>query len=219
MSRLVATLLLAVVLALAGCAPTVASEPQTYAPTGGFEPNAGPEGYYVVVENSVGAVITDLDVPAGSYTATYSKVGFRSQRWSFVVTGGQRFRLSPPILVRDESVQVSVRLTLDLANARGLVLLFDSQGRPVRDINDLRPGDYRVTFVGSGVKDTAMVSLGAEWDALVAVPAWVYQPLDSRVGIPVTPSTSPASSTSGMCWVNGYTKKNGTVVRGYWRRC
>jgi hypothetical protein len=32
------------------------------------------------------------------------------------------------------------------------------------------------------------------------------------------PSTPPPSST-GRCWVNGYTRKNGTYVSGYWRSC
>jgi hypothetical protein len=32
----------------------------------------------------------------------------------------------------------------------------------------------------------------------------------------VPPTTTPSS---GMCWVNGYTRKNGTHVNGYWRRC
>lgn len=31
--------------------------------------------------------------------------------------------------------------------------------------------------------------------------------------------TPPAPPTSGQCWVNGYYRKDGTYVRGYWRRC
>jgi len=31
-----------------------------------------------------------------------------------------------------------------------------------------------------------------------------------------TPITTPST---GMCWVNGYYRKNGTYVKGYWRRC
>jgi hypothetical protein len=30
---------------------------------------------------------------------------------------------------------------------------------------------------------------------------------------------APPPSTSGLCWVNGYTRRNGTHVNGYWRRC
>lgn len=33
-----------------------------------------------------------------------------------------------------------------------------------------------------------------------------------------TPSP-PSTPSTGMCWVNGYTRKNGTHVSGYWRRC
>jgi micrococcal nuclease len=32
------------------------------------------------------------------------------------------------------------------------------------------------------------------------------------------PVASPVEDRSGMVWVNGYTRKNGTVVKGYWRR-
>jgi len=35
----------------------------------------------------------------------------------------------------------------------------------------------------------------------------------------VTYPPSNPSPSSGMCWVNGYTKKNGTHVSGYYRRC
>jgi hypothetical protein len=29
----------------------------------------------------------------------------------------------------------------------------------------------------------------------------------------------PSTPSTGMCWVNGYTRSNGTHVNGYWRRC
>ncbi|MFO1044492.1 MAG: thermonuclease family protein [Planctomycetaceae bacterium] len=32
------------------------------------------------------------------------------------------------------------------------------------------------------------------------------------------PVAHPEPSNSGMVWVNGYTRKNGTQVKGYWRR-
>jgi hypothetical protein len=31
--------------------------------------------------------------------------------------------------------------------------------------------------------------------------------------------TPPPPSNNGQCWVNGYYRKDGTYVRGYWRRC
>jgi chitinase len=34
-----------------------------------------------------------------------------------------------------------------------------------------------------------------------------------------SPYVAPAPSTGGQCWVNGYTRKNGTHVNGYFRRC
>jgi hypothetical protein len=36
-------------------------------------------------------------------------------------------------------------------------------------------------------------------------------------GTTVTPP--PTNPNSGMCWVNGYYRKDGTYVKGYWRRC
>lgn len=34
-----------------------------------------------------------------------------------------------------------------------------------------------------------------------------------------SPYVAPAPSSGGQCWVNGYTRKNGTHVNGYFRRC
>jgi hypothetical protein len=31
--------------------------------------------------------------------------------------------------------------------------------------------------------------------------------------------TPPPTPSTGTCWVNGYWRKNGTYVKGYWRRC
>jgi Excalibur calcium-binding domain len=36
---------------------------------------------------------------------------------------------------------------------------------------------------------------------------------------PIEPSTPAPAATPKQCWVNGYTKRNGTVVAGYWRNC
>jgi hypothetical protein len=39
---------------------------------------------------------------------------------------------------------------------------------------------------------------------------------------PAAPNTSPSppsSPSTGMCWVNGYRRQDGTYVQGYWRRC
>lgn len=37
--------------------------------------------------------------------------------------------------------------------------------------------------------------------------------------VPTTPPVVPAIPSSGQCYVNGYYRKNGTYVHGYWRRC
>jgi len=43
---------------------------------------------------------------------------------------------------------------------------------------------------------------------------------DTALETPVyTPPTTPSYPSNGMCWVNGYTRKNGTHVSGYWRHC
>ncbi len=41
--------------------------------------------------------------------------------------------------------------------------------------------------------------------------------LETPVVVP--PVTTPTYPSNGMCWVNGYTRKNGTYVKGYWRHC
>jgi hypothetical protein len=35
----------------------------------------------------------------------------------------------------------------------------------------------------------------------------------------VPPPTTPSPPSTGKCWVNGYTRKDGTHVSGYWRSC
>ena len=40
--------------------------------------------------------------------------------------------------------------------------------------------------------------------------------INAEKTIYVPPTTTPST---GMCWVNGYTRSNGTHVKGYWRRC
>ena len=36
---------------------------------------------------------------------------------------------------------------------------------------------------------------------------------------PTIPPIVPTTPSTGQCWVNGYYRKNGTYVNGYWRRC
>lgn len=42
---------------------------------------------------------------------------------------------------------------------------------------------------------------------------------DISVEVASTTPTTPSSPSTGMCYVKGYTRKNGTYVNGYWRRC
>lgn len=42
---------------------------------------------------------------------------------------------------------------------------------------------------------------------------------DISVEVAATKPTTPSSPSTGMCYVKGYTRKNGTYVSGYWRRC
>jgi hypothetical protein len=43
---------------------------------------------------------------------------------------------------------------------------------------------------------------------------WVSNPIVDPKPPVATPPSNP-----GMCWVNGYYRKDGTYVKGYWRRC
>lgn len=42
---------------------------------------------------------------------------------------------------------------------------------------------------------------------------------DIAVEIATATPTVPSTPSTGMCYVNGYYRKNGTYVKGYWRRC
>jgi len=39
------------------------------------------------------------------------------------------------------------------------------------------------------------------------------------ISTPIITPVTPTAPSIGQCWVNGYYRKNGTYVKGYWRRC
>lgn len=47
-------------------------------------------------------------------------------------------------------------------------------------------------------------------------PCETYDITIENILYPTPPTSTPST---GMCWVNGYTRSNGTHVNGYWRRC
>lgn len=187
------------------------------------ELDAGPQGAYTVLEDPQGRVLETLDLSPGEYFATYSKPGYRTTRVSFRVERGKKTRLQAPALAQDANYTARAGLELNLAGVTYLVLLWDARNQPVRDLSRLEEGLYYVTFYDGAVRLTQSLLLEAGKTTVVRVPDWVYRPR-SLTAEP-TPATSPAASpapavpSSGKCWVNGYYRKNGTYVSGYWRSC
>ncbi|MDB5344325.1 MAG: putative partition-related protein [Schlesneria sp.] len=78
-----------------------------------------------------------------------------------------------------------------------------------QDQQPLAPWDYR-----RQKEEEKIVKASPPPATLAPVPP--VAPIKAK---PVTPAVTPSDdSHAGMVWVNGYTRKNGTQVKGYWRR-
>jgi competence protein ComEC len=89
---------------------------------------------------------------------------------------------------------------------------FDANGGVANDKFDLdRDHDGKPCEENEPWRGRSTSSLPASAPNPVATPS--AEPVNTPV---TTPSPSP---NAGLCWVNGYTRKNGTYVSGYWRRC
>lgn len=75
----------------------------------------------------------------------------------------------------------------------------------------MAPWDYRAARNDSGS------SAGASHAPKSSKPKSTSPSAAPSYNTTVTPAPEPENN-SGMVWVNGYTRKNGTVVKGYWRR-
>ncbi|WP_412026658.1 hypothetical protein [Deinococcus yunweiensis] len=186
-----------------------------------------PEHAYFVVLDSSNQPVTDLStIRTGSYTVIASRAGRQTARQTLNVgTDGLRTLSIPQLVV---SPAATIRGTIALPQVEGyLFLIMDAKGEVVTDLSALIPGSYDVFSFLNGVPGPLASAI------LVRAGETVTPTFNAVFETAVTPAPTPAvttpapvytappssPSTGGQCWVNGYTKKNGTHVSGYYRRC
>jgi Excalibur calcium-binding domain len=96
-----------------------------------------------------------------------------------------------------------------------------------RDCSDFATqSDAQTFFLLGGGKSNDRHGLDGDKDGIACEEneAWsngaggvVYNPPSNNSPSDPPPSATPPSS--GQCWVNGYYRKDGTYVKGYWRKC
>ncbi|MCD0170912.1 hypothetical protein [Deinococcus sp. 23YEL01] len=184
-----------------------------------------PEDNYFVILSGDQPVKDPSTLPAGTYSMIVSGSGKATQRTTLTVPGSGWTRLMIPRL-STAPARVD-RAALQLPDVPGYVfIVYTASGQPVLDLGDLLPGYYDVRSFWQGEagpvaflqelkpgQATRAQFTGTFSRGKASTPAPV---------VPIVPTVTPAPAapgTSGMCWVNGYRRSNGTYVNGYYRRC
>ncbi|WP_221091562.1 hypothetical protein [Deinococcus aquaedulcis] len=182
-----------------------------------------PAGSYFVILDGDQPVRDPAALKPGTYPMIVSASGKATQRVTLTVPATGLNRLTVPAL--NAAPTRADRAGLQLPVAPGYVfIVFTGGGTPVLDLADLLPGSYDVRSYLSGVVGpvaylqelklgtTLTPTFQGKFQTTVTAAPTFTAP------VPVaTPSAAPSSS--GMCWVNGYRRSNGTYVSGYYRRC
>lgn len=166
------------------------------------------------------AVTVGASVPLDASASTDANGDPLTLSWSLVAPAGSKATLSP-------STEVAAKLQTDIAGLYTVTLRV-SDGKnsglpvnititansvPVPPITDT--GLYKCTAISQELARALYAAghtyLDRDHDGKPCEAN--DRTLESVVTQPVTPPSS------GMCWVNGYTRRNGTYVKGYWRRC
>jgi hypothetical protein len=187
-----------------------------------------PQNSYVVMLDSLNRPVRDVrTLTAGTYTLITSRYGYATRTQPLQVGAGGLRQLTVPILTAVQPPSTAGSLDLP-AIPNYLFVVQTSGGQIVTDISALPPGTYDAFSYKDGTAGPV-----ASFQRVVAgqltAPAFNFafggsgnSPIPSLYVQPTAParpiSTSPSTS-SGQCWVNGYTRSNGTRVSGYYRRC
>lgn len=237
MKQLVALIVMA--LAFTACAPatstprsdlaTQSQASQTTREIDKYQPQVifdSAQGVYIVVKDpTTNTVVPRLDwLSSGiTYTVTFSRTGYASVTQPLTIPASGSVQVKVPELAK-ASVPATVLVDLTLYNVNTFYLMIETlSGAPVEDLGAVLPGQYQWVISRGGhlstpttftVSDTSAYRLPlpsvAEFKAAVISGA--------GAGTASSPAATP-SPTGGLCYVSGYTRKNGTVVKGYYRRC
>lgn len=185
-----------------------------------------PGNHYFVVLDANAAPVTNIQaLPGGTYTMITSGAGRVTQRSTLIVASGGLTRLSVPRL--SPAVVKPGTAQLTLPQVSGYVFLLYTSGRtPILDVSELRSGYYDVLSFLNGVPGPAAYlqelqagsTTSLQFNGAFSPTTTVATPVVAPAS-PPSVTTAPSSGTSGMCYVNGYRRSNGTYVSGYYRRC
>lgn len=187
-----------------------------------------PQAAYFVVLDARNVPVRDLSsVRGGTYQLVVSGYGKATVRQTLIVPATGLGRLVLPSLTPGAMASGIGGLTLP--SVPGYVFLVQTAGGDVvLDLSTLKPGYYDVfSYRPDGTVGPMAITQRVEAGTVSAVPLAAFNtsfpgmpsvPL-APITQPAAPAASPSSGSSGQCWVNGYTRKNGTYVSGYYRRC
>lgn len=177
---------------------------------------------YVVVLDSMDRPVRDLSmVREGVYTVVASRYGYKTQVQRLTVGPEGLKKLTVPRLVQTTPNTGAAALVLPVAPGY-LFLVFTASGQLVTDLSALQPGYYDVFSYRDG--QTGPLAGAQHLQAgQLTLPKFNGTFVGSVNAAPSAPAvaqpSAPSSPSVGQCWVNGYTRKNGTRVSGYYRRC
>lgn len=187
-----------------------------------------PQGAYYVILDARNAPVRDLSrVRGGTYQLVVSGYGKATARQALSVPATGLGRLRLPTLAPGAVAPGTSGLVLPSVPGY-LFLVQTASGEVVLDLSTLKPGFYDVfSYRPDGTVGPMAITRRVESGLVSTVPLTAFNtsfpgmpsvPL-APVTQPAAPAASPSSGSSGRCWVNGYTRKNGTYVSGYYRSC
>lgn len=191
-----------------------------------------PDGNYFVILNGDQPVTDPSALSAGTYSMIVSGSGKATQRTILTIPSSGWKRLTVPRLAAVPAR--ADRAALQLPDAPGYVfIVYTGDGTPVLDLADMLPGYYDIRSFWQGeagpvayLQELKLGQLtrpqfrGTFSQSKATTPVLVAPSLPTVA--PILPTVAPApapSGSSGMCYVNGYRRSNGTYVSGYYRRC
>jgi len=213
---------LLVVQGVAAKAPPVTLPPSTEVTV------ENPQGAYYVILDARSAPVRDLSsVRGGTYQLVVSGYGKATTRQALSVPATGLGRLRLPTLAPGAVAPGTGGLVLPSVPGY-LFMVQTASGEVVLDLSTLKPGFYDVfSYRLDGTAGPMAITQRVESGLVSAIPLTAFNtsfpgmpsvPL-APVTQPAAPAAAPSSGSSGRCWVNGYTRKNGTYVSGYYRSC
>ncbi len=189
-----------------------------------FEYNSDLKGYfanYKLNDDVQAVVMLDKALPGQTLIAMVSRAGFGNQSLTAISTdfgatnqppnSENIFRGTPGTAHDQNGLDLDCA---DFASQADAQSFFDRAGGVNADRHVL---DWNNNGIPCEVNEVwSAVGMGGSGIG-IAPPTAPSTPVSSPTSS--TSPSSPAPSSSGWCWVNGYTRKDGTYVSGYWRRC